>query len=153
MDEAFKMQLEADLIRDEGLSEKPYHDSVGVLTIGVGRNLEDRGITAAEARILLENDIGIVCGELDSRIPWWINLSDARRRALINMCFNLGWPRLSGFKKMLDALALALDLEDSGAFDFAKRKYVEAAAEALDSKWAKQVGGRAIRIAKMIKEG
>jgi lysozyme len=92
-----------------------------------------------EARYLLGNDIGRVCCELDQAFPWWRQLSDRRQRALANMAFNLGAQRLRGFAKMIKALASA--------------QYDEAARQALESKWARQVGARAERIAAMIREG
>lgn len=131
--------LEEDLIRDEGLRLKPYRDTVGKLTIGVGRNLDDRGISEDEARQILRNDIALCEAELDIHIPWWTHLTGDRQRALLNMCFNLGWPRLSGFKEMLIYLQAG--------------SYARAASEALDSKWARQVGDRALRISKLIREG
>lgn len=125
----------ADLERDEGLRLKPYRDSIGKLTIGVGRNLDDKGISKEEAREMLETDIWDAVKDLDRNIPWWKDTPEPQQRGLINMCFNLGWPRLSKFTKMLDALK-AGDGE-------------KAAVEALDSNWAKQVGARAERIAKL----
>ncbi|MEQ9447682.1 MAG: lysozyme [Rhodospirillaceae bacterium] len=112
---------------------RAYRDPVGKLTIGVGRNIEDLGITEAEAFFLLAGDIRRVEGELDANTPWWRALPEAAQRGLANMCFNLGWPRLSGFQKMLAAL-------EAGEFN-------RAAAEALHSRWARQVGARARRIA------
>jgi len=131
--------LEDELIRDEGMRLKPYIDTVGKLTIGVGRNLDDRGIDEREARLMLQDDIAICEEELDRNAPWWRGMSDARRRALLNMCFNLGFPKLSNFKEMLLCL-------QNGS-------YARAAGEALDSKWAGQVGDRALRISKMFREG
>ena len=132
-------KLKAELIRDEGLRLKPYRCTAGKLTIGVGRNLDDVGLIAEEASYLLENDIGRSAGDLDQNVPWWRSMTDARQRALVNMCFNLGWPRLKGFKNMLAHL-------QAGDFE-------RAAAEALDSRWARQVGERAARIAALIREG
>jgi len=132
-------ELKAELVRDEGLRLKPYEDTAGKLTIGVGRNLDDVGLTEEEAGYLLENDVGRSMVDLDRNAPWWRSMSDARQRALVNMCFNLGWPRLSQFKNMLAAL-------EAGDF-------VRAAAEALDSRWARQVGRRSARIAVRIREG
>jgi len=126
-----------DLIRDEGLELKPYRCTSNKLTIGVGRNIEDNGITEAEARYLLHNDLGRVVHELDQNAAWWKNLPDSQKNALINMSFNLGWPRLSKFKNMLAAL-------EAGDFE-------KAATEALDSRWASQVGDRAHRIAAQIR--
>lgn len=131
--------LVADLIRDEDLRLKPYRCTEGKLTIGVGRNLDDVGISRAEALFLLDNDIGNTLAELDRRIPWWRSLSEPRQRAQANMAFNMGLPRLLGFKNMLAAL--------QGG------DYETAAAEALNSKWAKQVGIRADRIAELFKTG
>jgi lysozyme len=128
-----------DLIRDEGIILKPYKDSVGKLTIGIGRNLDDVGLTKTEAEYLCENDIGRSMADLDRNAPWWRKMGDNGQRALVNMCFNLGWPRLSGFSNMLAALR---------AGDYAK-----AADEALDSRWAKQVGPRAQRIADLLRIG
>lgn len=128
-----------DLIRDESMVLKPYRDSVGKLTIGVGRNLEDVGITENEATYLLTNDLASVERDLDRNASWWRAMSVNRQRALANMCFNLGWPRLREFRMMLSAL----ESEDWEA----------AAEEALNSKWAKQVGERAHRIADLIRGG
>lgn len=126
-------QIISDLERDEGVRLKPYLDTVGKTTIGVGRNLTDNGITAAEARVLLQNDLFRVANELDRVAPWWREMSQVRQNALVNMAFNLGLPRLLTFKKMMVAL-------ENGNFETAW-------AEAMGSKWAAQVGERANRIA------
>ena len=134
------MGLKEDLIRDEGLRLKPYVDTVGKLTIGIGRNLDDRGITEDEAMMLLDNDIEIVRRELIAiTSDLWYLLPDDIHRALLNMAFNLGVPRLMKFKKMWTALKFV--------------DYGKAADEALDSKWARQVGDRAERIATLIRNG
>lgn len=137
MIDAFTNSLIEDLIRDEGSKNFPYADSEGILTIGVGRNLEDRGLSDSEIAILLGNDLVWVSADLDRNIPWWRELSSDRQRALANMCFNLGWPRLSNFKLMLGAL-------EAG-------NWHEAADQALNSIWAHQVGERAERVAVLIK--
>jgi lysozyme len=131
--------LTNELVRDEALKLKPYRCTAGKLTIGIGRNLEDRGITQEEAYYLLQNDILQCCQTLDRMAPWWRKMSDARQRALINMCFNLGETRLRGFRKMLLALELG--------------NYPEAYDQALDSAWATQVGDRAKRIAEAFLHG
>ena len=127
------MSIETDLMRDEGLRQKPYRDTVGKLTIGYGRNLDDVGISESEAFILLRNDIQTARTDLDHALPWWKGFPEPSQRGLINMCFNLGLPRLLGFKRMLKALEAS-----NGAL---------AAMECLDSKWSRQVGERARRIA------
>lgn len=133
-----KTQLIAELIRDEGIRLTPYKCTAGKLTIGVGLNLDD-GITKDEAIWLLDNRIKMAESDLDRNIPWWRKLSDARQRALINMVYNLGWPRLSEFKKMLRAMEIG--------------NFKAAAREAIDSQWSKQVGDRAKRIAALIEKG
>ena len=128
--------LTDELRRDEGFVAHAYEDSEGYLTIGYGRLIDEAlggGLSEAEARLLLENDILDALNDLDRSVPWWRDLPDPAGRALANMAFNLGWPRLAGFVKMLAALE-AGNLET-------------AAAEALNSKWARQVGDRSRRIA------
>lgn len=132
-------QLAKELIADEGLKLKPYYCTAGKLTIGVGRNLEDRGITPAEATHMLTNDIAAITQDLNRAIPWWTTLSENRQRVLANMAFNLGISRLLGFKNALTLMKIA--------------KYEDAAKEMLDSNWARQVGPRAIRLAKMMRDG
>lgn len=132
-------QLAKELIADEGLKLKPYYCTAGKLTIGVGRNLEDRGISPAEATHMLTNDIAAITQDLNRAIPWWTTLSEPRQRVLANMAFNLGISRLLGFKNALTLMKIA--------------KYEDAAKEMLDSNWARQVGPRAIRLAKMMRDG
>lgn len=134
-----RARLRAELVRDEGLRLRPYRCTAGALTIGVGRNLDDRGISRAEALAMLDADLEAVEGELDRRAPWWRGLPAPARRGLANMAFNLGWPRLAGFRRMLAAL-------EAGEWD-------RAADEALDSRWAAQVGDRARRVAKLFSGG
>jgi len=130
-------RLMSDLERDEGRRRKPYRDSVGKLTIGVGRNLDDVGLSDPEIDYLLGNDIEGVCADLDRNAPWWRDRPEPWQRGLANMCLNLGWPRLSAFRKTL----AALEAGDGG----------KAAVEAMDSKWSAQVGDRAGRIALLFK--
>jgi lysozyme len=132
-------KFKAELTRDEGQRLFPYTDTVGKITIGVGRNLTDNGITPAECDMLLSNDIVHVISMLNQSTPWWRTLTENRQRVLANMCFNLGWPRLMLFKRMLAAMQ-AGDVET-------------AAKEMLDSTWAKQVGARATRLADMWRAG
>jgi lysozyme len=134
-----KERLVDQLIRHEGMELKVYKDSLGIETIGVGRNLVDRGVTEEEARYLCNNDIEIVERELVQSFPIVSSLNDTRIRVLLDMAFNVGLPRLRGFKRMW----AALDNQD----------YVEAAKEMLDSKWARQVKTRAYTLARMMETG
>jgi lysozyme len=140
MNDAFDMaMLVAELKRDEGTRLKPYTDTVGKLTIGVGRNLSDVGISDDECTILLQNDIERTVAALDRTLPWWRNLSPVRQRVLVNMAFNLGMVGLLTFKNTLGAM-------QNGS-------YAAAAAGMLSSKWATQVGVRAERLADMMRTG
>jgi len=123
----------------EGVKNKVYKDHLGIETIGVGRNLVDRGLSDEEVDYLLGNDITIVENELDNGLSWWRDLDEVRQRALADLAFNMGIPRLHGFVKMLDGLQ--------------RRDYHAAADELLDSKYAKQVGARSERVATMIRTG
>lgn len=134
MDEA---KLKADLNRDEGRRLKPYLDSVGVQTIGVGRNLADVGISDAEADFLLANDVERVKADLDRTLPGWRGMPEPVARGLANMAFNLGITRLLRFTKMVEAIKAG--------------DYARAANEAMDSTWARQVGARATRIADLFR--
>ena len=130
-------QMKAELIRDEGLKLKPYRDTVAKLTIGVGRNLDDVGISEAEAAFLLESDIARTSKALDAALPWWTTLSEERQRVLLNMAFNMGIQGLLGFKNTLAAIQAG--------------KFEDAANGMLASKWAGQVGNRAQRLAQMMR--
>ena len=130
--------LLADLKRDEGFRARPYRDSEGLLTIGYGTLIET-GITEAEAETLLASRLGDIVGELERRRPLGREVPAPVARALCNMAYNLGVPRLLGFQRMWAALAAG--------------DYERAADEALDSKWARQVGARATRVAALIREG
>jgi lysozyme len=131
--------LKQELTIDEGKRNKPYVDTVGKMTIGIGRNLTDAGLSDDEIDLLLLNDINKAFAGLTSALPWVLTLSDVRQRALTNMCFNLGLKGLLGF-------ATTLGLIKEG-------KYTEASESMLKSKWATQVGARAKRLSLMIKEG
>lgn len=131
--------LRQDLVRDEGLVLTVYTCPAGYPTIGVGRNLQGRGISKAEAFYLLDNDINVCLGDLAS-FEWWGALNSVRQRALLNMRFQLGSKGFRGFTKMLAALD--------------QRDYVAAAAAARDSKWARADSPqRAARVTAQIETG
>jgi lysozyme len=127
------------LILHEGIRLRPYTDTVGKLTIGVGRNLTDRGITLAEAMLLLDTDLDECLRWLRATFPWWADLSPARQAALVDLRFNLGGAGLLKFKRFLAAME---------AGDYGR------AAEALRaSRWARQVKTRAPRVIRMVETG
>jgi len=148
------------LIEHEGMVLTVYEDSLGIDTIGIGRNLKDRGIskeeldymdipymavvyehgiTEADARYLALNDIKIVENELVRVHPCVEGLSAVRQLILMDMAFNMGVPRLCKFKNMWNAI-------HSGDFE-------AASFEMMDSRWARQVGGRAKKLSDAMKTG
>ena len=142
-------QLIEDLIRDEGMVLKAYDDATGKeiktgdvikgkITIGVGRNLQGRGITEKEAKDMLFHDIEYFYKQMRKHHTF-NTINDCRKRVILNMAFNLGVAGVLSFKKMW----LALERED----------YVEASHQMLDSKWAEQVGHRATRLAETMRIG
>lgn len=132
-------KLKAQLIRHEGLRLMPYTDTVGKLTIGVGRNLTDNGISKEEALDLLDHDIAEHIETLRRNIPWIADLDPVRQDVLYNMAFNLGALGLLQFKRTLALVRAA--------------RYEEAASAMLQSKWATQVKGRAVELAAQMKTG
>lgn len=125
-------QLVKSVKEGEGLRLKPYRCTAGKLSVGYGRNLDDVGITESEADYLLLNDLDRA--EKDAqKLPGYDKCSQIRRDVLIEMVFNLGLPRVLGFRKMLAAIS--------------NGDYKEAAAQMLDSKWHTDVGNRADRLA------
>ena len=123
----------------EGNELKVYRCTSGKLTIGVGRNLEDRGITDEESAYLLNNDIDREWKNLTTALPWVTGLNDVRQRVLLDMAFNLGIAGLLKFKNTLATMQ--------------RGDYALAAEMMLDSLWAKQVGTRAVRLSKMMRTG
>jgi len=148
------------LITHEGLRLEVYKDSLGIDTIGIGRNLEDRGITKeelnwmdipnmaivhtmgiteADAMYLAENDVQIVEEELVRAHPCVNKLDAVRQLVVMDMAFNMGVPRLCKFKNMWNAIH--------------EENYIAAAKEMLDSRWAIQVKSRATKLANAMHNG
>jgi lysozyme len=118
-----------------------YKDHLGFDTIAVGRLIHrgKGGLTAAECDYLLANDVRRFETELDRNLPWWRQLDPVRQRVLLDMAFNLGTNGLLQFKNTLAFVKAG--------------KYPEAATGMLSSKWATQVGARAITLSEMMKTG
>jgi lysozyme len=152
-------KLGNELGRDEGEKFRWYFCTAHKRTIGIGRNLDDVGISAAEtrqlgitlasvlangitreqSRALFANDIARCEADLDRALPWWRRLDDVRQRVLLNMCFNLGIKGLLGFKN-------TLGMVERGDFKGAARGMA-------NSLWHNQVGARALRLEAMMATG
>lgn len=126
------------LIREEGFSQFPYNDTKGILTIGIGRNLETNGISMGEALFMLDNDINSAIAFLNNQFSFFNKLDAIRQIVLVDMAFNLK-NKLLGFVNTLQAIE--------------RGDYKTAASEMLNSDWSKQVGNRAIRLSKMMESG
>ena len=131
--------MSQELIQDEGMRTKPYKDTRGFMTIGVGRNIDSKGITEEEAKFMLANDIGEVVRGLDRVLPWWRDQDEARQRVLVNLGFNMG---LSGLLQFTQTLAA-----------FQRKDYKAAGKGLRDSLWYTQVGQRGPRLVKVVEEG
>lgn len=124
--------------RDEGVQKKAYRDTVGKITIGIGRNLDDVGLNDEEIDFLFENDLDRAVNEARQMVTVFDTLSETRKAVLVNMAFNMGG-KLSGFQKFLAAVG--------------EGRYVDAGREMLDSVWAQQVGARALRLSQQMASG
>lgn len=130
--------LKSQLERHEGLRCKPYRDTVGKLTVGYGRNLDDVGISPEEAELMLDNDIDKVERQL-ADVDEYRGLCPVRQAVIANMAFNLGFAGLIKFRRMWAAIA--------------REDWDGAGREMLNSKWAMQVGGRASELALIMRTG
>jgi lysozyme len=129
--------LQQQLPMDEGRRPMAYRDTVGALTIGVGRNLSSVGLHDDEIDLLLANDIRDAEKAARALLSNFDDLSDVRKAVVVNMAFNLGFTRFSMFIGTLRAIR-------DGRWD-------DAAAGMLDSAWANEVGVRATRLAQMMR--
>jgi lysozyme len=134
-----KLKLRARLISQEGCKLFPYTDITGHLSIGIGRNLVDRGISSNEAFYLLDDDIIYFTDKLNHYLNFFYKMDENRQIALIDMCFNLGVQGFLNFKKMI----LALEAGD----------YQRAADEIISSKAAEQNPNRYQSLANIMRTG
>jgi lysozyme len=143
------------LILHEGVRLKPYDDKTGKtvrpgdelqgkLTIGVGRNLTDRGISTSEMNTLLNADI--LKAEAAARAyDFYADLGEPRQAVVVSMIFNLG---VAGFAKFRRTHKL-----------IRAGKYEQASMEMVTDRhgntnpWAEQVGDRALHLAQIMRTG
>jgi lysozyme len=141
MTEADRLRLRARVKTAEGFRSQLYRDSEGYLTIGYGRLLEPSkggGISKDEAEYLLSNDLRRAEREAESLEPY-LELAPARQAVLAEMVFNMGLGEVKAFKRMLSALV--------------QQDFALAAFEMQSSRWAGQVGVRAVQLAEQMKTG
>lgn len=123
----------------EGDKSRMYFDKVGKKwTVGIGRNMTDRDLYPSERDLMFSNDVNDFHTKLQNKFPWFDQLNDARKMALIDMCF-MGFKNFCEFDDMIKAFEVS-DFET-------------AAKEILDSKYRHEVGQRAYDIAEIIKTG
>ena len=136
------MNLKEQLLREEGSESCAYQDTLGFWTIGVGRLIDPKkgnGLSQDEIEYLLDNDIKKITEQVHKFLPWVSELNEPRQAVLIGMAFQMGLRGLLGFKRMLSAA------EDG--------QYFEAAAQMIESTWARQTPERAHRLATQMETG
>lgn len=136
---SFYYDLKEMIERHERRKNKPYVDTVGKITIGIGHNLTDRGVSDAIIDLMYNEDIEEARASLYYVFPNFDTFSDRRRMALYDLMFNLGLTRFQGFKNMIQAIE----------WD----NWLTASQELLNSKYATQVGHRAVELVQMMEEG
>jgi len=129
--------IEEQLELHEGRSLSPYKDSVGIWTVGIGRNLKSSVWSNEEVDLMLQTDIRRVVKQAHLNFRWFTDLSHVRKKVIIDMIFNLGLQGFKSFKKTIGYIE--------------HKRYDKAAIEMLNSVWADQVGVRALRLSSMMK--
>ena len=134
--------LEKMLVEHEGMRLDLYRDTASPprWTIGVGRNLSDVGLRDEnEALFLLGRDLDAIRAELDHAWPHWRNLDNVRADVVLSMAFNLG---VAGFMRFVKTRQL-----------IEEQSWDRASIEMLRSRWAEQVGNRAVSLSTMLSTG
>jgi lysozyme len=131
--------IEELLTLHEGVRRFPYRCTAGKLTIGIGFNLDDVGLYPEEINFILRNRIERTEQEVERVFPWYNELDDVRKAVIVDMAYNMGIATLSQFKRTLGSVR--------------DGNYALAAEQMLQSKWARQVKGRAVRLSKMMETG
>ena len=129
-------KLRSLLLKHEGLRLTPYRDTVGKMTIGCGRNLDDVGISQIEALLMLNNDLDRIQKEAIENFTWFKSIDTVRQDVVLNMLFNLGLSRFLKFRRFISWMSV--------------QNYEKASEEMLNSLWATQVGYRAKELSTMM---
>ena len=131
--------LKAQLLAMEGYRQFPYKDTAGKLTIGIGRNIQDVGISMQEAQFLLDDDITKCQTMLAAALQCFNELDEVRQMCLVNMCFNLGIDKFLEFKEMIECLN--------------NHDYQGAAKAMLSSLWYQELSQRVTILSNMMASG
>ncbi len=131
----------------EGLSLRPYLDSLGIWTIGYGVtswlgskvDIHWQPITIEEATVMMHHHMIVAIGDAQMFINNWSDLTDVRQEVLAEMAYQLGGPKQRRFKRLKHFIELKL--------------WEKAAHEMLDSKWSKQTPRRCYELARMMRLG
>lgn len=127
------------LVNEEGYRQFPYRCTAGKLTIGIGFNLDDAGLSMDESLLILRHRIVKIRNAIRKKCAWYDSLAEARQACLVGMAYQMG---IEGLFKFKATLAYA----EAGRFE-------EAALNMLASKWARQTPARAQRAAYMMRYG
>ena len=127
------------IVKHEAKRKKPYLCTANKTTIGIGRNLDDKGLSDNEIELLFLNDYKDAVKTCSILFSNFSTIDLKRQAALIDMAFNLGHTRFRKFKKLINAVEYY--------------KWSEAAIEAKDSDWYHQVGERGVRIVSILETG
>ena len=140
-------KLREQLKIDEGVKYEIYDDHLGYKTFGIGHLVKTTdeeygwpvGTPVSEKRVnsVFDRDVETYISETEKVFGNLQEMTGELQQVLVNMCFNMGAPRLSQFKKFIKAIH--------------DEDWATASTEALDSRWAKQVGDRANRLSDRIK--
>ena len=140
-------KLREQLKIDEGVEYRVYNDHLGYKTLGIGHlvvpgDLEydaPVGTYVSEDRVneIFDKDVITYIDETKKVFGNLEGLPEEAQQVLVNMCFNMGAPRLAKFKNFIRAIH--------------DENWETASVEMLDSRWATQVGPRAIRLSERIK--
>ena len=134
------IELEHEFVSDEGKKARGYKCSEGYWTIGIGHNTEGKDLSDRAIRVIFEDDVADAVADLDSIWVGWRALSEKRKRALINLSFQMGATRFLTFKKFWAALK--------------QHDFTTAANELIDSKWYTQTqASRTNRVVNQIRNG
>ena len=138
-------KIQSLIAKHEGLRLKPYRDTVGKLSIGFGRNLDDNGISKHEAELMLVRDIESAYTDL-FQFDWFANLDEVREAVIVSLVFNMGLPTFKEFENTIMFM-------EKGLYVAASEEMLKGSGLGGKSKWYHQVGNRAVELSEMLKTG